>query len=83
MASGLPIIATRGGGPLDSIEDGIDGLLVPLKDPQAMAEAIWGLYNDPQKALKIGSRAKSKTMKMFSVERFAAEMATVFDYNLS
>ena len=83
MASGLPIIATRGGGPLDSIEDGIDGLLVPLNDPQAMAEAIWVLYNDPQKALNIGSRAKTKTLKMFSVERFASEMATVFDSHLS
>ena len=83
MASGLPIIATRAGGPLDSIEDGIDGLLVPLNDAPAMAKAIWVLYNDRQKALNIGSRAKSKTMKMFSVERFASEMATIFDANLT
>jgi glycosyltransferase involved in cell wall biosynthesis len=78
MASGLPIIATRGGGPLESIEDGIDGLLIPFNDPGAMADAIWGLYNHPQKASGIGSRAKIKSMKQFTVERFASEMADIF-----
>jgi len=83
MASGLPIIATRGGGPLDSIEDDVDGLLVPLNDPQAMAEAILVLYNDPKKASSIGLRARTKSMKMFTVERFASEMEKIFDSYLS
>jgi glycosyltransferase involved in cell wall biosynthesis len=79
MASGLPIIATRGGGPLDSIEDGIDGLLVPLNDALAMADAILTLYSDRKKASRIGFRAKTKSMKMFTIERFAFEMQTIFD----
>jgi glycosyltransferase involved in cell wall biosynthesis len=82
MASGLPIIATRGGGPLDSIEDGIDGLLVPLNDAQAMADAILTLYSDREKASRIGFRAKAKSMKMFAIERFAFEMQKIFDSTL-
>ena len=40
MASGIPVIATAAGGPLDIIRSGIDGILVPPRDPGALAKAI-------------------------------------------
>ena len=43
MAAGKPIVASRAGGPLDSIEDGIDGVLVSPGDPKAMAQAVLSL----------------------------------------
>lgn len=39
-ANSLPVIATRVGGIPSSVEDGVDGLLVPPKDPAALAAAI-------------------------------------------
>lgn len=43
MASGIPVIATAAGGPLDILRSGVDGVLVPPRNPKALAEAIRSL----------------------------------------
>lgn len=40
MASGIPVIATAAGGPVDIIRSGVDGILVPPRNPQGLADAI-------------------------------------------
>ena len=40
MASGIPVISTTAGGPLDIIRSGVDGILVPPRNPRALADAI-------------------------------------------
>jgi glycosyltransferase involved in cell wall biosynthesis len=40
MASGIPVIATAAGGPVDIIQSGVDGILVPPRNSKALAEAI-------------------------------------------
>ena len=45
-AYGVPSVATRSGGIPDAIDDGITGLLVPEKDPVALAEALTKLLED-------------------------------------
>jgi glycosyltransferase involved in cell wall biosynthesis len=82
MAAGKPVIATQGGGPLDSIEEGVDGLLVPLEDPEAMAQAILSLYNDRERASAMGAKAREKALKLFTVQRFATEIQGKFDFLL-
>lgn len=47
LAVGTPVIATRIFGIPEIIEDGINGLLVPPDDPQALAEAICKVYENP------------------------------------
>ena len=60
--TGLPIIATDWLYNSDVVLDGITGLLVPIKNPQALAEAILKLYNDRQLhySLAINSLKESK-----------------------
>lgn len=82
MAAGKPVIATQAGGPLDSIENGVDGLLVPLEDSKAMAQAILSLYKDRKKASAMGVKAREKALKQFTVQRFAAEIQEIFDFFL-
>jgi glycosyltransferase involved in cell wall biosynthesis len=68
MACGLPVVSTRfGGAAADIVQDGVDGLLVPPGDPEAMAEAMVQLMLDPQRRARLGGRAEAV------VERFSAE----------
>ena len=47
MASGLPVVATVHGGIPEAVTDGHDGLLVPERDPSALAGAVLRLMSDP------------------------------------
>jgi len=82
MAAGKPVIATKAGGPLDNIEDGVNGLLVPLGDPQAMSQAILSLYKNRGRAAAMGAIARGKALRQFTVQRFAAEIQKIFDFLL-
>lgn len=59
MALGLPVVATDCpcGGPRTVIRDGENGLLVPIRDPEAMADGICRLIEDRQLAERLGSSA--------------------------
>jgi phosphatidylinositol alpha 1,6-mannosyltransferase len=59
-ASGLPIIAPAAGGPLDLVDEGVTGLLVPPGDSGALAAAVSSLAADPQRRTAMGERAREK-----------------------
>ena len=71
MAAQKPVIATNVGGNPDSITHGENGLLVPDKDPHAIAESILNIYHDPALAKKLGLNAREYVMR----ERTWAENA--------
>jgi GalNAc-alpha-(1->4)-GalNAc-alpha-(1->3)-diNAcBac-PP-undecaprenol alpha-1,4-N-acetyl-D-galactosaminyltransferase len=72
MAVGLPVIATNcPSGPDEIVVSGQNGLLVPVGDSQAMAEAIITLMKDPKQRNELGSRAKAIT-STFSLEKVLA-----------
>ena len=65
-AFGRPIIATRCGGPEEIIDDGISGLLVPVRDVDAMTQALLGLsLNEPLQ------RSMGEAGKLIVNERFS------------
>ncbi len=68
MAHGKPIVATRVPGNIDVIIDGVNGLLVPPDDPQAVAEAVMRLIVDPSLATRLGRAAQSRVREEFSLE---------------
>jgi glycosyltransferase involved in cell wall biosynthesis len=53
MAAGLPIVATPSGGIKDMVKDGVNGALVPERDPQALADALTKLMADPSARARI------------------------------
>jgi glycosyltransferase involved in cell wall biosynthesis len=63
MALGLPIVSTNAGGLPYLIENGVDGLLIPVKDERKMAEAITTLVNNPEKAMELSVKAREKAEK--------------------
>jgi phosphatidylinositol alpha 1,6-mannosyltransferase len=59
MASGLPVVAPAAGGPLDLVQPGRTGYLVPPGDGAATARAVAGLVADPQRRAEFGAAARS------------------------
>lgn len=57
MASGVPVIATDAGGPSETVQSGLTGLLIPPKDDRAMANAMLTLLNQPELARKLAQNA--------------------------
>ena len=58
MSTGLPCIATNVGGVPEWIQDGVNGLLIPPKDPGALSRAILTLAADPALRGHLGARAR-------------------------
>ncbi len=65
MAMSLPIVGTRVGGVAELVCDGVDGLLVPPKNPPAMAEAIQRLLGDPDLSARMGEAGAKRVRQSF------------------
>jgi glycosyltransferase involved in cell wall biosynthesis len=78
MAAGKPVVATNGGGVPEIVEDGSTGILVPMGDVQAMADAICEILADPVRAREMGIRGRQRVENHFTVELTASKVETVF-----
>lgn len=65
MATGLPTVVSAIGGTPDMIEDGVDGLLVPQRDEEAIAAALRRLAADPALRARIGQAARKTALARF------------------
>lgn len=70
MAAGRPVVATAAGGVLETVIHGETGILVPLKDPGAMARAILRLLANRGEAERMGRRAREHVAERFSLPRY-------------
>jgi starch synthase len=70
MACGLPVVAADTSGVADLLPDGeaTGGLVVPREDPTALASALGRLLDDPARARELGTRARRRVEKEFSLE---------------
>jgi glycosyltransferase involved in cell wall biosynthesis len=74
MAAGRAVVATEVGGNAELIRSGREGLLVPIADSAALAQALARLVRDPSEALAFGRAARARVAERYSetrmVERF-------------
>ncbi|KAF0285576.1 hypothetical protein BA899_01875 [Spiribacter sp. SSL99] len=76
-ASGLPVVATRSGGILETIVDGETGLLVEEHDVDGMAAAMLSLLNDPECAEAMGRAGRNLVEAKFTHDRTAARLREI------
>ena len=78
MAAGLPVVAAASEGALEIIEDGHSGKLVPVDDPESLAEAINDLLDDPPERSRLGRNAQLAAREHYSLERMASDTERVY-----
>ncbi len=68
LAACTPVVATRTGGVPDAIDHGVHGLLVPPRDPGALAGAILEMAADPIRAAELARTGRERVLREFSVD---------------
>lgn len=79
MATGVPVIATRLSGIPELVRDGETGLLVPERDPAALAAAMERLAADPALGVRLAGAARSVVRERFDRKRNVARLAALFE----
>lgn len=79
MGMGLPVIATAVGGLPEVVADGVNGLLIPSQDPEALAQALARLLDDPALAKKLGENARRQVEENFSLERLGRKINEIYE----
>lgn len=75
MAMAMPVVVTDVGGNHELIASGQDAILVPAEAPEVMAEAIAGLYADPESARRLAQASRAKVAAEFHHRRSAQAVA--------
>ena len=78
MAAGLPVIGSRGGGVPEIITHGENGLLTPMGDTDALADALMLLLREPETAQRLGRAGYEHARKNFRAARGARQVEGVY-----
>lgn len=76
-ACGLPVIVTRCGGPEEIIADGHTGLILPVDDVRACAEAMRMLCENPEYAARMGAAGRKRVVQLFAPDTIAKRLKAV------
>ena len=78
MLVGIPVVASDISGNRDLIQDGQTGILVPLGDRAAIAQATNLLLDDPDRARRLGTAARQSMLADFSVEKMVSRHVALY-----
>jgi glycosyltransferase involved in cell wall biosynthesis len=79
MAAGRAIVATRVGGLPDLIEDGVEGRLVPRRDPEALALAVTELLREPALRAGLGAAARRRQHAEFTLAALTGRLEALYE----
>ncbi|MBA3258531.1 MAG: glycosyltransferase [Gemmatimonadales bacterium] len=78
MAAGMPVVATRHAGIPELVEDGVSGLLVPERDPGALASALGSLARTPERWVAMGLAGRARIGREYDIEMLNDRLADLF-----
>jgi glycosyltransferase involved in cell wall biosynthesis len=78
MSAGKPVIGTAVDGIPEVIVDGKTGLLVRPGDAAALADAMFGLLNDPARATRMGELGRARARRQFDIRKAVADLQLLY-----
>jgi glycosyltransferase involved in cell wall biosynthesis len=78
-AMAKPVVASRLGGPLELVEDGVTGVLAPPDDVEALATALVGLLRDPARRTRMGEAGYQRVRERFDASAVARRVFEVYE----
>jgi glycosyltransferase involved in cell wall biosynthesis len=79
MAAGLPVIVSEVGGLPEIVQHEDTGLLIPPKDPEALAQSLARVLEEPGLAQRLGQKAREQVQEKYSLERLAQILNQSYD----
>jgi glycosyltransferase involved in cell wall biosynthesis len=79
MALGKPVVVTDIGGNKELVEHGKNGFTIPVRRPDALADAVLIYLRQPDLAREMGRRAEEMTCVRFGLERFVKEYQDLYE----
>jgi glycosyltransferase involved in cell wall biosynthesis len=78
MACGLPLVATKETGATDLIEDGVEGFVIPSRDPEAIVEKVAYLRSNPDVLRDMGAAAARRVRSLGGWNDYGTKMLGVY-----
>lgn len=78
MAAGRPVVASRAGGPMEIITDGVDGLLVPPGEPVLLAQAVASLLSNPAESARLSAAARQTAVQRYGIDAHVAAVQAFY-----
>lgn len=79
MACGRPAVVSAVGGLTFTVQDGLTGLHVPPRDPERLAEALYGLLAEPRRLAEMGRAARARVEREFTWATTAHRTAALYE----
>ncbi len=79
MAARLPVVTTPVGGTVDIVADGVTGLLVPVKNPAALGDALVRVASDPALGGRLGAAGRRLVETRYSLEQVVNQYARAYE----
>jgi glycosyltransferase involved in cell wall biosynthesis len=83
MMAGKPVIASAAGGPLDVVEDGVTGRLIPPDDAQALGRAMGEMLDQPEQAAMMGRLGRERALQRFDIRETTRQVEQVYEMVIS
>lgn len=83
QSCGVPVVATRVAAVAEAVDDGVTGLLVPPKRPDAIADAVLRLLEDETLRVRIGAAGREAAIQRFDAKRAADVYVAAYEAALA
>jgi glycosyltransferase involved in cell wall biosynthesis len=80
MAASVPVVTTKHNGFVDTVADGVTGILVEERDVSGMADAIERLLGNPSLGAAMGAAGRARVLERFTMESTADQLRSIMGF---